>query len=295
MTVYSRAPLRLSFAGGGTDVEPYVSDYGGYILSAAIKLYSRAIYGLQHTPENEIEKLLSEISGKDLKILTDVHEASGLGGSSTCFVAGLKAAYPELQREQIARLAFYLERNVMKIPGGLQDQYCATYGGMLFMTIEGRTVYLDEMELPETVARLLLLVYTGARKVSGDRIIEDQAAYYNVKALHHQKQIAREMRDSLLALDLITFGQHLAASWEAKCEASSLVSTSEIEELYSYCQSNGAIGGCLMGAGAGGYMLIMEHPDSEGMVRQALVRKDIAYTNIELDVEGAKITRGGDS
>ena len=285
----AKAPLRITFAGGGTDIEPYISDYGSYVLSAAIRLYARATYSMNYQPQNEVERILAEMAGKGgIRIINDSHPASGLGASASSFVAGLKALYPTLSKDQIAQLAFYLERKVMQIPGGKQDQYCAAHGGVLFMTFEGQGVETTALDMPDGLVRLLLLIYTGERGKSGDEILDDQMKRYNVRALHHQKQIAKSMRDSLLQTDIKGFGKLLHEAWQCKREFTPLVSNDRVEDLYAKCLSLGAIAGSIMGAGAGGYMLLMENPETEGELRNNLIKNKIPYQNIELDTVGVQ-------
>ena len=290
MIIKAKAPLRINFAGGGTDVEPYASDYGGFILSAAVNLYGRATCGLsEYVPKNEVERILTDIRGNSVKVTSDVYIDSGLGGSSACIVAGLKTMYPELDKEQIARMAFYLERNSMSIAGGIQDQYCAAYGGLLYLTVTGEKTYLETLQWPDIFSRLLVLVYTGKREVTGADIVKEQMAHYNVKAFHQQKQTAIDMKESILQSRIKEFGELLHQAWAVKCQMSSLVSNPRIDEVNQYCLANGALGGCIMGAGAGGYMLFMEHPEQEGELRKALIDKEINYLNIELDREGVRL------
>lgn len=289
VTRRAKAPLRINFAGGGTDMEPYINDYGSYILSASIKLYARAIYSMNYQPQIEIEQILTQMIGRGgVKLINDVHPTSGLGASASSFVAGLKAIYPTLNKDEIAQLAFYLERKVMQIAGGKQDQYCAAYGGLLFISFEGTGVEIKTLDIPDELVRLLVLIYTGKRTNSGDEIIQDQLDRYNVKAFHHQKQITKSMRDSLLSNDIQAFALLLNEAWKCKCEFSSLVSNSEIDGLYEKCLSLGAIAGSIMGAGAGGYMLFIENPEAEGELRKNLIENHIPYQNIEVDTTGVQ-------
>ena len=182
----------------------------------------------------------------------------------------------------------------MGIRGGKQDQYCAAYGNALFMTFEGDRVELDEVNIPEELSRLLIIVYTGERKHKGDEVIKDQLDRYNVKALHRQKQIAKAMRDCLEEQNTCGFGKLLDEAWKVKRELSPLVSNAELDDFYEKCLSLGAMAGCIMGAGAGGYMLVMENPDAEGELRHNLILQNIPYHNIEIDTSGIEIIGKGD-
>lgn len=287
--IKTKAPLRISFAGGGTDIEPYLSDYGSYVLSAAINLYSRAIYPCENSGL-AIEDILSGIAGRGkVKLLSDVEAEAGLGGSASLYVAGLKAIYPQLDKAQLASLAFYLERSVQGIKGGLQDQICASHGGFLFITLEGEAINLENLSTTDGFNKFLVLVNVGKRQKSGNEIIEDQLRCYDVKVLHRQKQLARLMKESFLKKQYIEFGQLLDEAWQTKKKQSCLVSFPQLDELYQKFLSIGCIGGVLSGAGAGGNMLLMEHPDKEGELRQNLIKEGISYHNVEYDILGARI------
>jgi D-glycero-alpha-D-manno-heptose-7-phosphate kinase len=295
--IRTKAPLRLNFAGGCTDIEPYASDYGSYVMSAAIKLYCRAACYEENVSQDAqvdsveelIENMLSTISGYKVGIFSDVPSMSGLGGSGSCFVAGIKAAFPQLDKMQIAKLAYYLERRVMRITGGSQDQYCAAFGGLLFLIFENNKAEIDKLTIPENLTQHLFLIYAGNRNASGEEIIRDQMSRYNVKAFHQQKQIAKAMRDCLRESDCVGFGKLLEESWRTKCELSPLVSTKELDSLHEKCCSLGVLGGTLMGAGNGGYMLFMEDPNKEGYTRQKLIQSGLQYVNVEFDTEGVQI------
>ena len=285
----AKAPHRISFAGGGTDIEPYLSDYGSYVLAAAINLYSRAFYPYP-SHGTAIESILTAIAGKgEVAIFSDIEIELGLGGSASCFVAGVKSIFPQLDKEQIVRLAFYLERKVMGVKGGIQDQVCASYGGCLFMVFEGEDINLETIQLNDPFNRFLVMINMGKRKHSGNEIIEDQLRCYDVKVLHRQKQLARLMKEALVKKDYVAFGHLLDESWQTKKKQSCLITTPEIDNMYDKLLSIGSIGGVLTGAGAGGCVLIMEHPEKEGELRYNLVKENILYRNVEIDTLGVSL------
>lgn len=289
--IKTRAPLRVSFAGGGTDIEPYVSQYGGCAISGAIKLYCKAFYPLKRGNRTEMEKTITEFLGADkaLEIINGTEPMSGLGGSASCFVAGIKAVCPELEREEIAKLAFYLERNIMGIAGGKQDQYCASYGGLLFLEFKDNGAKVEKLEIPETLARHLILVYMGKRHNNGQDIIKDQMNRFYVRNFHLQKQIARQMKECLRENNLLEFGELLDEAWQVKLGYSPLIANTKIKAFYNNCMEWGAIGGKLTGAGGGGYMLLMEHPERNNDLRASLSDRLIPYLDVYFDTEGVKV------
>lgn len=281
----TKAPLRISFAGGGTDVEPYVSQEGSIIIAAAIKMYVYATF--PGNGESEIEQVItSELGIPERLSITNEHPPmSGLGGSASCFVAGIKAVNPELGKEEIAKLAFHLERNVMGVVGGKQDQYMAAYGGLNYLEFNKHT-WVEPLEIPQGLEELLLLVYMGKRNNRGQDIIQDQMHRMNKEAFSKQKEIAKDMKSALESNWVREFGRLLNDAWIWKLQFSPLVASFDIQEFYNQCLDWGAIGGKLTGAGGGGYMLLMEDPSKKNQLRQLLLKHGVDYKTVEFDMEG---------
>lgn len=287
----TKAPLRISFAGGGTDIEPYCSQHGSIVLSAAIQkyAYSETTGSKLHTPLEQT--VLHHFNTNSLRIKCEAPPMSGLGGSASCFVAGIKAIRPDLSPKALAELAFYLERNVMGIAGGKQDQYMAAYGGMNKLSFRGEDTRVESLEVPEGFEDLFLLVYMGKRNHCGHDIIIDQNSRDNQGNFTNQKQIANEMIDALKKNDMAYFGNMLCLSWLSKKRFSPYVSTGEIDGFFSNCIKNGAIGGKLTGAGGGGYMLLMENANCKGYLRKYLAESKINFEKIKIDTEGARCVK----
>jgi len=285
----ARAPVRICFAGDGTDVEPFCSDEGGYVLSLGIKPYITAMYPSFHPHYSAIEKIIaSHFKIKEgISILSSFPLRTGLGASASCFVAGIKAVSPQLTRDEIVKLAIDLEQNTMMIGGGKQDQYMATYGGFNFMTFSATKSLVETLSIPDMLQDLLLLVYVGER--TAEDIIEDQRSRLqigeNLESFRRLKSIAVEMKD-IVSKDLEGFGVLLHEAWEVKRRLSPLVTNNDIDNLYADCCLNGAIGGKLAGAGGGGYMVLMEHPAQRRRLHHYLQSKAIGYTKVEIDNDG---------
>lgn len=287
--VKTRAPLRISFAGGGTDIEPYCSEYGGCVLSAAIQIYAYADYPALNPQPSQLESLIGREFNKDglLKVSPEALPMSGLGGSASCFVAGIKAVQPELDRREIAELAYHLERDVLGVLGGRQDQYASTFGGLNYMEF-GARVELETLSIPESLDRSLYLVYLGRRNYDGADIIKDQMARDNLANFAFQKEIVRAMKMALMSKDLLSFGELLEKAWESKVKFSPYITTDDILSFHKKALENGAIGGKLTGAGGGGYMLLMEHPERKGELVRYLTSERIDFLNVKFDMEGVK-------
>ncbi len=303
MIYRSKAPLRIGLAGGGTDVSPYSDLYGGAILNVTISLSAHAT--LEHTVDqcitlqafdreetyryplsNElpIDGQLDLLKGvynrvqKDypfatqgLRISTfvDAPAGSGLGTSSTLVVAILGAFVEMLKLPlgdyDIANYAYEIERNDLKLAGGKQDQYAATFGGVNFMEffadnkvivnpLRIRQEYLHELE------NNLLLFYTATSRESAT-IIKEQQKNVNqnneksIVAMHKLKEQAQQMKEALLRGKLHEIGEILDYGFEQKRKMAANISNSHIEELYDIAKRAGASGGKISGAGGGGFMI----------------------------------------
>jgi len=286
----TRAPLRISFAGGGSDIEPYASEYGGCVLAAAIKYYAQAIYPSEPVVPSEMEQTIIDFYQLPdiVKLTNGAPQQSGLGGSAACFVAAVKAVRPTLHKEEIASAAFHLERNIMGIAGGMQDQYVSARGGLLYLKFDGRNVDIEKVIIPEGLARTLILVYMGRRVNAGQDIIKDQMNRMQFSVFHKQKAIARGMKECLEKQDLHAFGVLLDEAWQSKMQYSPMIACDKIKDFYHNCRDWGAIGGKLTGAGGGGYMLLMEYPE-HGKLRKNLSDRGIKYLDVSFDTEGVKV------
>jgi D-glycero-alpha-D-manno-heptose-7-phosphate kinase len=289
--IKTRAPLRISFAGGGTDIEPYCSEYGGMVLSAAIQKYAyaettrgKAVSGIERTiadcyPEYTLYP----------HIQCDAPPMSGLGGSAACFVAGIKAMAPGMTPGAIYKLAFHLEREVMVIAGGKQDQMASAFGGFNYMTFgPGKTEKVESLDIPEHLESLLFLVYMGERKNQGADIIKDQMQRGNLDNFEFQKKIVVAMKDALRFKNLRSFGQMILMAWLSKLQYSPYIANTEIKDFNRECLQNGAIGGKLPGAGGGGYMMLMADPDNPDKLPAYLKKKNVKYETVKFDMEGVK-------
>lgn len=297
MVYRGRAPLRISFGGGGTDVAPFCDEYGGAILGSTINKYAYCsivprqddeiiVHSLDfdmtiqfNAHENIIYdgkldlvkaamKAMKIQEGCEVWLECDAPAGSGLGTSSTVMVAVLKALARwknrELEGYELADLAYEVERIDLGISGGYQDQYAATFGGFNFIEFHGRNrVVVNPLRIRKEIINELqynlLLCYTGGIHVSA-RIIDDQVKNYRSESGHaaacEVKQLAYDMKDALLLGKLNEFGQLLNVGWEAKKKMSTRITNPQIDTLYEEARKAGALGGKLLGAGGGGFLLI---------------------------------------
>ena len=306
MIIRSKAPLRISFAGGGTDVSPYFEQFGGAVLSTTINKYAYATISTREDEDitvtsldydimakykcddrftyngeldlvkaviNNMRELYPEdaqnIQGLDIFIHSDAPPGSGLGSSSTMVVA-LAGAFQRylnlpLTNYDLAHFAYKAERLDLGIKGGLQDQYAATFGGFNFIEFHESAVVVNPLRIPlEYLNELqynLLLCYTGKTRLSAnilDRQIDSVEHKRDkvIESLHQAKEIAILMKNALLRGRINDFGGLLHEAWLGKKNLDPQITSSEIDKLYETARKHGAIGGKILGAGGGGYLLI---------------------------------------
>jgi len=303
MIYRSKAPLRIGLAGGGTDVSPYSDLYGGAILNATISLYANATIepiaenkiifetidrneqeSFEWSKEVPINGKLDLLKGiynriqKDygisqqgfrLSTYVDAPAGSGLGTSSTLVVA-IIGAFTEMLRlplgeYDMAHYAYEIERKDLKLAGGKQDQYAATFGGVNFMEFYGddkvivnplriKQQYLFELE------NNLLLYYTSTTRESANIITQQTKNVVDkkgssIEAMHQLKEQARLMKEALLKGKLHDLGEILDFGFQQKRQMAQGISNPLMEEIYETAKKAGATGGKISGAGGGGFMI----------------------------------------
>jgi D-glycero-alpha-D-manno-heptose-7-phosphate kinase len=314
----SKAPLRIGLAGGGTDVSPYSDLYGGSILNATISLYAFAsiiprsdkkivFKTYDRNEELELDATMSlsldgnfdlfkgvynrvvkdfvhEPFGFELYTFVDAPAGSGLGTSSTLMVAIL-GAFVEwfnlpLGEYDIAHLAYEIERVDLKMAGGKQDQYAATFGGFNFMEFYGDDkVIVNPLRINEDYIHELenniVLYYTGTSRLSSEIIKAQQTNVIqkntgSIEAMHKLKEQSKMMKEAILKGELSTIGEILNFGWIHKKNMASGISNSVLDNIYQSAIDGGAIGGKISGAGGGGFMFFYCPGNSRFKVTQRL-------------------------
>ena len=315
MKIRARAPLRLGFAGGGTDLLAYSSVHGGAVLNATISLHAYAeiattsknlIFNAWDLDQSVVIKSFTAYPEGPLALHQAVHKrlvlefginattpisvstyssappGSGLGSSSAVVVAMLKAYqhYFNLALDQsaLAQLAFDIERNDCQFPGGQQDQYAATFGGINFCEFPPNSratiqpVDLTKSILDELESNIILF-FTGVSRDS-EAIILDQSTYRSdpskLTGLHGTKVLAYQMKDALIDNNLESFISLNNHAWRAKQETSVLISNEEIRTISDTVIAAGAGGLKVSGAGGGGFMIIYCPPSDRFRVLRSL-------------------------
>jgi D-glycero-alpha-D-manno-heptose-7-phosphate kinase len=225
--------------------------------------------------------------------------SSGLGASSAIYVAQILARSRAqfFDRQMVAMMAWENERIIDGKPGGIQDQFAATFGGFNLLEItRGPRVKVKPLRLlSETIQILegnLLLCYTGAPHLS-DSVIQDQSARteahnpQTLEALRAQKSLAFGMAAALMGGEIFTFGKLLAAAWESKKNISPKVTNKRIDQLFRAAYSAGGIGGKITGAGGGGHLLMMCKPLKRQSVAKALESEGCEVVDFRFEPRGA--------
>ena len=322
----SRAPVRVSFGGGGSDLTYYFIDYPGLVLSTTVALYCHStlipradqsinIYSedlgtsshhasLLKLLENPLENLLTAVIsvikptyGFDLYVRSDFPIGSGLGGSSAVATA-IIAVFNELRIDrwsayEMAELAFHAERLCFGVAGGWQDQYACAFGGFNLIELDGKKNLVHALRLEKSILNeleeCLILCDTGIKHDSGN-LHELQKAAYSAEDKSTQMQLVvalcRKMHRHLIRGELIEFGQCLHHAWELKQGLSKGISNPQIETIYDAALNSGALGGKLLGAGAGGFFLFFVKPQDRAEVTQVLRSLNCKISTFKFETQG---------
>ena len=323
--IITRAPFRISFAGGGSDLPVFYKKHGGCALVTSINRY---VYIEIHPYFNEDRiqlkysqtenvgsadevkhKIFREVikqfnlMGVEISCTADIPAGTGLGSSSAFSAALLKAVYAYKNQycsnANIAAEACELEIKRLKSPIGKQDQYASVFGGLNFIrfnpddTVVVEPIVLDR-QLKNTLGNRLYLYYTGKMRDAND-ILDDQQKSISADPQKERKliemtNIAEKMKIALEKSDLSDFGKYLHEGWMLKKGISTLISNGDIDDLYQKGLSAGASGGKLLGAGGGGFLLFyVDDARKEEFVRGMALIKNIKRLDVALEQNGLQV------
>ena len=302
----AKAPLRISFGGGGSDVEPYASNHGGLVLNTTIDRYAYCAIG--DFSHGEFEERLKQgiheelgLADRDygISVSSDVPTGSGLGGSSALVVAAVKAVadYWEmaLSKYELAEVAFRVERDFLHIKGGRQDQYAAAFGGFNLIDFQSPAV-VHPMTLTYPVLNELqaglMLVDTRLYRISSN-ILERQMRRFEQEneevnaAVEKMKDLAYDMSQALMLDEVERLGPLLTEEWEQKKKLDEAISSPWIDSVFEGARKAGASGGKLLGAGGGGHLLFFVEPEKRPSVISFLKATGLEQTVFNFEQEGA--------
>jgi D-glycero-alpha-D-manno-heptose-7-phosphate kinase len=318
--VFAKAPLRLSLGGGGTDLPSYYREHGGFLLAGAIDQYVYLLthtvfqrrYRLKYSAFEEVdhaseikhpilrETLARHWHGSPLEIssVADIPAGTGLGSSGAFTVCLLKslavAGHRPTTPAGIAEAACHIEIDVLGEPVGKQDQYAAAHGGICAYTFNpDDTVKVEPLRLDaaavEWMADHLLLFYTGETRSAGELLGDQDRRTKAMDAamldnLHRTKEIGLRSRELLESGDLVCYAELMHEHWLNKKRRSVGMSSDHADRMYEIARAHGAIGGKLVGAGGGGFLLV--YSEEVERTRAALTAQGSQEVRFGFDFQG---------
>ncbi|GAB4431848.1 MAG: GHMP kinase [bacterium] len=313
-----KTPFRISFCGGGSDLKEYYSRYGGAVLSTTINKYvylsmhpyfykdGYLLKYMKHEEAENVEEIKHRIirevfkdygiKGVDFNSSADIPSGTGLGSSSS-FTVGLinlcniyTGRY--MSKAEIADYACRIEIERLKEPIGKQDQYAAAFGGLNFITFnQDDTVNVEKIFLNrenyEQLQNNLLMFYTGETRSAGE-ILSEQKANLNdnkkVSFLHKMVSLTYDLKNEFMKGNIDALGEILHTGWMYKKELASNITNDKIEHYYNLAIKNGALGGKVLGAGGGGFLLFYVKEENKEKLKNAL--KDLYRLDFRFETQG---------
>lgn len=322
--IITRSPLRITLGGGGTDLASYYSQHGGFLISAAIdkyiyvtinKPFKNGIF-LKYSKIEEVDnieaiehKIIKEslksvnsgINSLEMSSFADIPAGTGLGSSGSFTTALLKALHSYenniINQRELAEQACLIEIEKLKEPIGKQDQYISAYGGITcFEFCKNGEVKVSPLKISkETMYNLednLLLFFTGySREASSILKEQNDKSKTNdenmIANLDFVKELGLKSKIALENGDMHQFGEIMNVHWEHKKKRSGAMSNPKIDEWYNLALKNGAVGGKLIGAGGGGFLMF--YAEDKTKLRHALMKEGLEEVRFKFDFEGTKI------
>ncbi len=322
--ILTRSPLRITLGGGGTDLPSYYRKYGGFLMAAAIDKYvyvtvikpftpgiflkysklerAEKAEDVQHPILREAIKLLKlEKPQIEITTLADIPAGTGLGSSGSFTTALLKALFMQERKlllpGDLAKLACEIEIEKLKEPIGKQDQYIAAYGGLTCFnfnkddSVESTPLKISSDTLFDLEDNLLLF-FTGFSRSAGN-ILQDQKIRSEksdkdmLKNLHVIKELGLQSKKALEDGNPKLFGEIMHEHWENKRIRSKDISNPQIDKWYELGRKNGALGGKLVGAGGGGFLMF--YADDRNRLKHAMTHAGLEEVRFRFDFEGTKV------
>lgn len=322
-----RTPFRLPLGGGGTDLPSYYQKYEGFLITAAINKYMyinlnnpalinkikinystteivdiNKIQTIKHDIVRETLRYLKINEPIEITSMADLSAGTGLGSSSS-YTVGLIRALNSIKKryisiQDLAEEACKIEIELIGKPIGKQDQYAAAYGGIITLEInELGDVKVTPLRIhEETIHELenrLLMFYTGINR-DANKILEEQSQKakidetVTIKSMHRIKEIGREIKRSLENDKITLFGKLMHEHWMEKKKISSKISSPKIDHWYDVGLKNGALGGKIMGAGGGGFLVFCSEVGKRKELRIAMEKEGLKFMDFKFDWEGSK-------
>jgi len=326
--IITRSPVRISFGGGGTDMEPFYSKYEGAVVSTTINKYFFTIF--KPREDNTIQMISSDLQstltvddfynlkfgegfdipaavikhfrihhGFDLFMASEIPAGSGLGSSGAVTV-NMAHMCSKLKNEamtnyQIAEDAYFIQREVLNLPIGKQDEFAAAFGGLNLIEFKKKNVILTPLQLDnkfkEKMENNLMLFFTGKTRSAATILKnQDESAKTEdketIKAMLAVKENAYQIKNAIMEGNLEGFAHLLHEAWESKKKMSSGISNEFIDGIYDLARKHGAIGGKLTGAGGGGFFLFYCEQEKQESLRNVLEQRGLKFLDFHFENKG---------
>ena len=326
--IITRSPVRISFGGGGTDMESFYDKHGGAVVSTTINKHFYTIFNPRN--DNKIQMISSDLQstlsvddfynlkfgegfdipaavikhfrvyqGFDLFMASEIPAGSGLG-SSGAVASNLvhmcsRLKQEPLTRRQIAEDAYFVQREILGLPIGKQDEYATSFGGLNLIEFEKNEVLVSPLTINETIKQTLeanlMLFFTGkTRKAANILINQDRSAKSEdkkvIQAMLQVKDNAYRIRNALINGNLEDFALLLHEAWESKKMMSPGISNQALDDIYNTARENGASGGKLTGAGGGGYFLFYCEKERQLSLKEILEQKGLKFLDFRFENKG---------
>jgi D-glycero-alpha-D-manno-heptose-7-phosphate kinase len=322
--IITRSPMRISLGGGGTDLPSYYRQHGGFVISAAIDKYVYITLHETFVPEVIVKYSKMEVVARaedvkhpivrealklmnlgvphiEIASMSDIPAGSGLGSSGSFTTALLRALHSmkrdNISMQELAEQACHIELDLLAEPIGKQDQYIASFGGITCFEFQPddrvavTPLRLDPMTLHNLEDNLVLFFTNHTREASAilrDQDVRskqgDQEMFEN---LHCVKQLGYESKAAFESGDLRRFAEIMRVHWENKKKRSAGMSTGLIDEYYDLALKNGALGGKLIGAGGGGFLMF--YTEDKTRLRRAMCEAGLREVRFRFDFEGTRV------
>lgn len=335
--IITRTPVRISFGGGGTDIPGFYEEHGGAVVSITINKYFYSFYNPRDDEKiqmisSDFQSLLSVddfyslkfgegfdipsavikhfrlYHGFDLFTASEIPPGSGLGSSGAVTVNMVrlcsKLKNETMTQRQIAEDAFFIQRQILNLPIGKQDEYAAAYGGLNFIEFSEKEVSVNPIQIdPDTKKSLeknLLLFFTKKTRQASTILQRQEDSIKGkdtsiIEAMIEVKKNAYHINEALEVGDLKRFGSLLDQAWNSKKKMSPEISNDYLDRIYEIASQNGALGGKIAGAGGGGYFMFYCEEEKQENLKNAMASEKLAFLDFNFSDKGVTILNNGNA
>ena len=335
--IITRTPVRISFGGGGTDIPGFYEEHGGAVVSITINKYFYSFYNPRDDEKiqmisSDFQSLLSVddfyslkfgegfdipsavikhfrlYHGFDLFTASEIPPGSGLGSSGAVTVNMVrlcsKLKNETMTQRQIAEDAFFIQRQILNLPIGKQDEYAAAYGGLNFIEFSEKDVSVNPIQIdPDTKKSLeknLLLFFTKKTRQASTILQRQEDSIKGkdtsiIEAMIEVKNNAYHIKEALEVGDLKRFGSLLDQAWNSKKKMSPEISNDYLDRIYEIASQNGALGGKIAGAGGGGYFMFYCEEEKQENLKSAMASEKLAFLDFNFSDKGVTILNNGNA